>query len=176
MVMRQSGPTFDQPLEMLEACHERIQAQLATLERLGPHLETNGCDAEAKSTAHAVLRYFDGAGAFHHEDEEQDLFPVLRVKAAALGRQDVLAAIEELAQEHETVDAQWQRMRERLQAVAAGEPRLAAEDVARFAWLYRRHMDREATAVLPFARHALDAAERATLGKRMAARRNVAPQ
>jgi len=174
--MKQAGPTFDQPLEMLEACHERIQTQLATLERLGPHLEANGCDAEAKSAAHGVLRYFDGPGAHHHQDEEQDLFPLLRVKAAALGRQDVAAAIEELAQEHETMDAQWKSLRERLQAVAVGEPRIAAEDVARFAWLYRRHMDREATAVLPFARHALDADERATLGKRMAARRNVAPQ
>jgi hemerythrin-like domain-containing protein len=176
MVMKQSGPSFEQPLEMLEACHERIQAQLATLERLGPHLEANGCDAEAKSAAHAVLRYFDTSGAFHHQDEDQDLFPLLRVKAGALGRQDVAEAIAELQQEHETMDAQWKHLRERLQAVVAGEPRMAAEDVARFVWLYRRHMDREATAVLPFARHALDASERATLGKRMAGRRNIAPQ
>jgi hemerythrin-like domain-containing protein len=100
----------------------------------------------------------------------------LRVKATALERQDVAAAIEELQQEHEAMDAQWKLLRERLQAVAAGEPRIAVEDIARFVWLYRRHMDREATAVLPFARHALDASERATLGKRMAARRHVAPQ
>jgi pyridoxamine 5'-phosphate oxidase len=171
-----TGPTFEQPLEMLEACHERIQSQLATLERLGPHLETKGCDAEAKSAAQAVLRYFDTAGVFHHEDEDHDLFPVLRVKAEAQERRDVAAAIDELVEEHETMHAQWQRLREQLQAVAGGDPRIAVEDVARFAWLYRRHMDREATAVLPFARHALDAAERATLGKRMAARRNVAPQ
>jgi pyridoxamine 5'-phosphate oxidase len=174
--MKQTGPTFDQPLELLEACHERIQAQLATLERLAPHLETKGCDAEAKSAAQAVLRYFDTAGALHHQDEDHDLFPVLRVKAAAVGRHDVAAAIEELQQEHEAMEAQWKRLREQLQAVASGEPRIAVEDIARFAWLYRRHMDREATAVLPFARHALDASERATLGKRMAARRNVAPQ
>jgi pyridoxamine 5'-phosphate oxidase len=171
-----TGPTFEQPLEMLEACHERIQAQLATLERLGPHLETQGCDAEAKSAAQAVLRYFDTAGVFHHEDEDHDLFPVLRVKAEAQERRDVVEAIDELVEEHKTMNAQWRRLREQLQAVGGGDPRIAVEDVARFAWLYRRHMDREATAVLPFARHALDAAERATLGKRMAARRNVAPQ
>ena len=74
------------------------------------------------------------------------------------------------------MDAQWKRLRERLLAVAAGEPRLGAEDVNRFAWLYRRHMDREATAVLPFARNALDGEERAALGRKMAARRNLAPQ
>lgn len=176
MPFSKPGPSFDEPLEMLEACHERIEAQLRTLERLAPHLETKGCDAEARSAAQAVLRYFDTSGAFHHQDEDHDLFPVLRVKAAAAGRTDVAAALEELQQEHQSMDAQWKRLRERLQAIAAGEPRLDAEGVARFAWLYRRHMDREATAVLPFARGALDGEERATLGKRMAARRTSAPQ
>jgi hemerythrin-like domain-containing protein len=176
MAIKHPGPGWDEPLEMLEACHERIQAQLSTLERLGPHLETKGCDAEARSGAQAVLRYFDTSGAWHHQDEDHDLFPVLRVKAAALGRPDVMAAIEELQLEHETMDAQWKRLRERLMAIAGGEPRLDVEDVARFAWLYRRHMDREATAVLPFARQALDSSERAALGKRMAARRNIAPR
>src|SRR2546425_659439 len=166
MASKQPGPGFDQPLEMLEACHERIQAQLGTLERLAPHLETKGCDAEAKSAAQAVLRYFDTSGAMHHQDEDQDLFPVLRTRAAAQARADITTAIDELVREHETMDAQWKRLRERLLAIVAGEPRLDVEEVARFAWLYRRHMDREATAVLPFARQALDPATRAELGKR----------
>ena len=176
MVLRQPGPGFDEPLDMLEACHERIQAQLATLERLGPHLETHGCDAEARTAAQAVLRYFDTAGALHHQDEDQDLFPLLRLKAAAGGRQDVTQAIDELGEEHQSMDAQWKRLRERLLAIVDGTPRLDSENVARFVWLYRRHMDREATAVLPFARHVLDPAERGALGRKMAARRNVAPQ
>jgi pyridoxamine 5'-phosphate oxidase len=176
MATKQPGPGFDEPLEMLEACHERIQSQLATLERLGPHLETKGCDAEAKSAAQAVLRYFDTSGAFHHQDEDQDLFPTLRARAAGQNRADVTAALEELEREHEAMDAQWKRLRERLKAIAGGEPRLDSEAVARFIWLYRRHMDREATTVLPFARQVLDAAQRTELGKRMAARRNIAPR
>jgi pyridoxamine 5'-phosphate oxidase len=173
MVIKQPGPGWDEPLEMLEACHERIHSQLGTLERLAPHLETKGCDAEAKSAAQAVLRYFDTSGAMHHQDEDQDLFPVLRTRAAAQARPDITTAIDELMREHETMDAQWKRLRERLHAIVAGAPRLDLEEVARFAWLYRRHMDREATAVLPFARQALDQATRAELGKRMAARRNI---
>jgi len=171
--MKQPGPSWDEPLEMLEACHERMHAQLATLERLAPHLETKGCDAEAKSAAQAVLRYFDTSGAMHHQDEDQDLFPLLRARAAEQARADVAAAIDELVREHETMDAQWKRLRERLLDIVAGEPRLDAEEVARFAWLYRRHMDRESTKVLPFARHTLDPATCAELGKRMAARRNT---
>ena len=172
-MLKRPGPSFDEPLDMLAACHERIEAQLATLERLAPHLETHGCDAEAKAAAQAVLRYFDTSGRLHHEDEDEDLFPLLRGRAAAAGRPEVAAAIEELEREHETMEGQWTRLRERLQAIAEGEARLAAEDVARFAWLYRRHMDREATAVLPFARQVLDAEQRAALGSRMAARRNA---
>ena len=176
MILRKPGPSFDEPLEMLAACHERIEAQLATLERLGPHLEKNGCDAEAKSAAQAVLRYFDTSGKLHHQDEDEDLFPLLRGRAGVAGRPEVAAAIDELEREHETMDGQWTRLRERLLAIAGGEARLDPEDVARFAWLYRRHMDREATAVLPFARETLDEAQRASLGERMAARRKSAPR
>jgi hemerythrin-like domain-containing protein len=161
---------------MLEACHERIQAQLLTLERLGPHLETQGCDAEAQAAARAVLRYFDTAGVMHHRDEDEDLFPLLRPKAARQERADVSAAIAELGREHETMEAQWKRLRTRLLAIVEGEPRLDAEEVTRFAWLYRRHMERESAAILPYANQVLDDGERMALGERMAARRNLAPK
>lgn len=164
MLMKKPGPSLGEPLEMLVACHERIEAQLYTLERMVPHLQTKGCDSEAQAAVQAVLRYFDTSGALHHQDEDEDLFPLLRVRAAAQGRREIAAAIDELEREHETMAGQWNRLRERLRAIAA---------VARFAWLYRRHMDREGAAVLPFARETLDEAQRTALGERMAARRKV---
>ena len=166
------APSFDQPLDMLAACHERIEEKLKVLEGLVPHLEKNGCDAEAKSAAHAVLRYFDTSGVWHHQDEDEDFFPLLRTRAAARGRAEIAAVVDELEREHETMDSQWRRLRERLLAITEGEPRLDREEVARFAWLYRRHMDREMAALHPFAREALEAAELAAMGERMAARRN----
>lgn len=156
---------------MLAACHERIEEQLCALELMVEHLASKGCDAEARASAQAVLRYFDTAGAVHHQDEDEDLFPLLRSRAAAQGRREIAAAIEELEREHETMAGQWERLRNRLAGIAAGQARLDAEGVARFAWLYRRHMDRESAAVLPFARAALGAGERAALRDRMAARR-----
>jgi hemerythrin-like domain-containing protein len=157
---------------MLAACHERIEEKLVVLERLGPHLETKGCDAEAKSAAQSVLRYFDTSGVYHHQDEDEDLFPLLRLRAAAQRRAEIAAAVDELEREHETMDSQWRRLRQRLLAITEGEPRLDREEVTRFAWLYRRHMDREGAALLPFAREALEAGEREALGERMQARRN----
>jgi hemerythrin-like domain-containing protein len=174
-LLKAPAPSFDEPLEMLAACHERIEAQLGTLERLGPHLAQRGCDAEARAAAQAVLRYFDTAGMLHHEDEDRDLFPLLRRRAAAQGRAAIAAAVEELEREHGTIESQWHRLRRRLLAIGEGEARLDPEEIARFAWLQRRHIDRESSALLPFAREALNLSERAELGRRMAARRGVAP-
>lgn len=170
-LLKGPGPSFDEPLEMLAACHQRIEAQLGTLERLVPHLAKRGCDAEARSAARAVLRYFDTAGMLHHQDEDRDLFPLLRARAAAQGRVGIAAAVEELEREHGTIESQWHGLRHRLQAVGTGGTELDREEVARFAWLQRRHIGRETSALLPFAREALDISERAELGKRMVARR-----
>ncbi|HET8691806.1 MAG TPA: hemerythrin domain-containing protein [Steroidobacteraceae bacterium] len=173
-ILKAPAPSFDEPLEMLAACHERIEAQLGTLERLVRHLPRRGCDADARAAAAAVLRYFDTAGMLHHQDEDRDLFPLLRARAAARGRAGIAAATEELEREHATIESQWRRLRRRLLAIGEGEGRLDPEEVARFAWLQRRHIDRETAALLPFAREALEASDRADLGMRMAARRTAA--
>ena len=171
---KKPAPSFDEPLEMLAACHERIEHTLATLERLARHLNSAGNDAEARAAAQAVLRYFDTSGALHHQDEDDDLFPLLRERAGELGRSEISAVIEELEREHHTMQAQWQRLRESLVRVNGGGSSIDPEDVTRFAWLYRRHMEREGAAVMPFARETLRDDERAALGRRMAGRRSKA--
>lgn len=169
------APGFDEPLELLEACHGRIEMQLAMLERLVAHVAQHGGDLEAREAARFIMRYFDTAGVQHHRDEDGDLFPLLRDKAAELGRPEVSAVINELESDHQTLDLQWSRLRARLDALARNaEALLAPADIAGFAWLNRRHMEKEAALVLPFAKEALDAAERAALGERMAARRKGA--
>jgi hemerythrin-like domain-containing protein len=169
------APAFDEPLEMLAACHERIEAQLCTLEKLVEHLAAHGADRAASEAATQVMRYFDTAGANHHRDEDEDMFPLLRTLAAEQGRPEVSAVINGLEEDHATMESQWSRVRQRLDAIAAQrEARLGSEDVAGFAWLYRRHMEKESALVLPFARAVLGEAERAVLGRRMAARRRIA--
>lgn len=170
------APGFDEPLEMLEACHGRIEAQLATLEKLAAHLARFGCDAQAREAAQRVMRYFDTAGANHHQDEDDDLFPVLRAAAAERGSDALAGKLYELEMEHESMDAFYARLRRQLQAVQSGArgAGLDAGDVERFAWVYRKHMALESEFVLPFAREALSQAERARLGASMAARRGAA--
>ena len=168
------APGFDEPLEMLHACHGRIQDQLATLEKLVPHLARAGCDVPAREAARAVLRYFDLAGAQHHQDEEEDLFPLLRRYAGERGRDDVRAALDELAREHRSMEEIYETIRRRLDDVAeARSARLDIEEVAHFAWVYRRHIMREEAMAFGFAAEALTQGERATLGARMAQRRGA---
>jgi hemerythrin-like domain-containing protein len=163
------------PLGELASCHERIDAHFAILEHLARQLKVRGCDPGARWAARTVLEFFDSAGELHHQDEDQDLFPLLRRLAARHGRREIAAAIDELEREHETMHSQWRRLRARLQAIVDGEGALDADEVARFIWLYRRHMEREGAAVLPFAREALDERQRSALGERMAARRVPPP-
>jgi hemerythrin-like domain-containing protein len=159
------------PLAGLESCHERIEARLATLEKLAAYLTARHPDGIAKVIARDVVRYFDGEGARHHADEDGDLFPLLRGRAGALGRSEIAAVIDELEREHGVMERQWQRLREKLEAVAAGGSAALDEDeITRFAWIYRRHIERESQFVVPFAREALTPEERAELAARMSAR------
>jgi hemerythrin-like domain-containing protein len=169
------GPNYEHPLEVLEACHARIEAHLATLERLVIHLGARGADAEAREAARFIMRFFDTTAEEHHGDEDGDLFPRLRERAAERGRPEIAAVIDELERDHDTMRLQWSRLRERLDALSrGGEAALIDEDIVSFCWLYRKHLERETAAILPFAREALDALERSALGERMAARRRHA--
>lgn len=169
------SPGFDEPLERLEACHGRIETQLAMLERLVAHMAQHGCDTEAREAARFIMRYFDTAGIQHHRDEDEDLFPLLRRKAGELDRPEVSAVINELESDHQTMDLQWSRLRARLDALMHDpDVLLVPDDIAGFAWLNRRHMEKEAALVLPFAKEVLDGEERAAFGERMAARRKSA--
>ena len=63
-----AGVGFEQPFEMLTACHERVHRMLRLLGKLREHLATRGHDEQAAQAARDVMRYFDQAAPLHHED------------------------------------------------------------------------------------------------------------
>lgn len=167
MKFPQPAPSFDEPLEMLEACHERIASQLATLERLVPYVAAHGADPAARDAARAVMRYFDTAGVNHHLDEEEDLFPALRASKACDP-----ALLELLLGEHRDMLRAYEGLRRRLLEIGEGNgASLDKAEVDAFAAAYRRHIEREEAQLLPAAREALDAPVRRALGLSMGARR-----
>ncbi len=165
---------FEVPLEMLAACHLRVQSQNQTLQRLVPHLAAHGADVQAREAAIAVMRYFDTAAQHHHEDEELDLFPALLEAMAgsdAVCLRELTAA---LVADHRALEAGWRRLRRVLEQVAAGTAAtLAADEVQAFVGLYDRHIAREEAELLPMAARLLDDATLDRIGLAMRSRRGA---
>lgn len=175
-----TGPSvgFDQPLEMLAACHARMERSLALLERLGRHLHERGGDGQARSAAADVLRYFDIAAPLHHEDEERHVFPLV---LGACADAALLDAVRALQRDHVAMRDRWAALRGPLLALAADDAAAfdaaARADAVAFIALYERHAALEETLVFPFAAARLDVAALAPIGAEMAARRGApAPQ
>jgi hemerythrin-like domain-containing protein len=167
------------PLEMLAACHIRIQRQCATLRRLAAHLAEHGADEQARSAAAGVLRYFDTAAPQHHADEEQNLFPALIESMAGSDPVCLKGMTQGLRDEHRELETAWARLRPRLQAIAAAAPagdgKSMTADVEAFTALYERHIRFEEDELLPMAARLLSDEELARIGRAMRERRGIPP-
>lgn len=162
-----AGPAvgFDQPFEMLAACHERVRRSLDLLLRLQAHVAAHGADAQAQDAARDVLRYFDLAGPKHHEDEERHVLP--RLRAAGQG-----ALAERLAADHAEMTRQWAALRPALSAIAQAAPGpLDSSACDAYAALYAAHMVAEEGEAFPQAAEGLAPQALAAMGEEMAARR-----
>lgn len=165
---------FEVPLEMLAACHQRVQGQNATLLRLLPHLASHGADRPAREAAAAVMRYFDSAARHHHEDEEIDLFPALLESMAGSDAVCLRELIAGLCADHRALEARWRTLRSALEQVTLGATAtLSADDVQGFVGLYERHIAREETELLPMAGRLLADSELDRIGLAMRVRRGL---
>jgi len=165
---------FEAPYEMLAACHERVQRSLDLLGRLVDYIGNQGHDAQTRSAAADVLRYFDLAAPLHHQDEEQHVFPLL----LAQGDVALRATVQRLQADHRQMEALWAGVREALlrwrepgcqETVAAD----TMEAITRFRDLYAGHIEAEEGLVFPAARAAMSAAALSAMGAEMQARRRA---
>lgn len=166
------APSLDEPLEILEACHDRICKQLNTLNRLYEHLATHGADEQAQQAAHSILHYFETAGINHHTDEEVDLFPKLREHAHRVQTPGVIKLIEELLAEHVKMAEAVAAIRPELLAISKGSSQLLSLDkVTCITERYLTHIDKENGQLLPIAHSLLTTAEINELSIAMTERR-----
>lgn len=173
---RTPGAGFDQPLDLWQACHERVLRMCTLLQRLQEHLATRGVDGDAKITAVSVLRYFDEAAPRHHEDEELDLFPGLlaHLKPGLERDEGLRRALELLRQDHRDMDGLWRILRVPLAEIAAGRQAVLDDAViGLFVSRYRSHCEVEDTVLAPALRRLLTEREITALTRSMAARRGV---
>ena len=175
--LHDAAPGFDQPIAVLKHCHDRIRKQLATMQKLLDHLPQHGADEQARQAAAAVIRYFDKAAHLHHEDEEQDLLPMLRQVAQGEDAVTLSALAPGIIDDHDKMDALWQRLHEQLRPIADGTgAALSAPDVREFTERYSSHMEREEGHIAPMAKRLFSAGQMAQLGAAMQARRGIAPE
>ncbi|CDQ09625.1 Hemerythrin HHE cation binding domain protein [Acidithiobacillus ferrivorans] len=168
-LLGEPAPTFDDPIGLLRACHERILGHCLTLERLAEHLTQCGADNEARHAATRIRRYFLLAAPQHHADEEEDLFPWLlqQPEFPAVLR----TSVKNLAAQHRQLEEQWQRLDQDLAVVEAG--RMHALGLEPFIGMNRAHVTMENEEIFPIAEGMLDTGKRASIGATMARRRQA---
>ena len=165
---------FEQPFEMLEACHERVQRTLGLLERLRAHVARHGADAQAQQAARDVMRYFDMAAPQHHRDEELHVFPAL----VAHGDPALLKLVERLRRDHLRMEAHWRKVRAVLDRLARTESQVItpadAAQIDAFTRLYEGHVEAEEQLAYPAAAALLDDGARDAMGAEKRRRRGAA--
>jgi hemerythrin-like domain-containing protein len=160
-------PDFDDPLGVLRACHQRMLAQCDTLEKLPAHIAANGVDDEARGAISRIVTYFNTSAAHHHQDEEQDLFPLLNRQSLKLAD-----LVFRLKQDHEKLDRLWQQLLPDLKKPGAlAESPDFGKHVSAFCTGYRAHIETEEKQLLDMARHILSDKQLQEMGRSMARRR-----
>lgn len=157
-----------EPLEFLFAEHYRHRQMCRALEQLAEHPVF-----DARATAE-VEAFIGRDLAFHVQDEEHDLFPMLRRRCAP--EDEIDAVFEVLSAEHAADERLAAEAREVLKkAMVRGVPAASIEGGAlalqHLAEQERRHLALENAVVMPIARLRLTAADKQALARALAARR-----
>jgi hemerythrin-like domain-containing protein len=164
--------SFEEPFDMLSACHQRVLHMIDLLERLGEHLDQIGADASARQAARDLMRFFDLAAVHHHNDEELHIVPRLR----RLGN-DALA--QRILNEHRALARDWDQIRSGLSKLSmhADELReglsVRRSNWQRFAADYRAHMALEEREIFPAIRATLGTEALKEIGGEMSRRRGA---
>lgn len=164
---------FDQPFELLSACHDRVRRTLFLLVRLQGHVNNHGVDDQAGKAAADILRYFNVAAPAHHEDEERHVVPALQESEDPALR----AAANRILIDHARIRSAWSDLAPFLQQVEAGhrpDRQHFVQAVDRFVRVHEDHLELEDNVAFPGAKahhegsgHAAVAA----IGQEMAQRR-----
>ncbi len=174
MLFGRPAASFDDPLGMLAACHERVRKNVETLGRITTHVSLLGVDKEASTAAAAVHKYFSTAAHQHHLDEELDVFPCVRRRVNDAERAELLSIMEQIEQEHEVIEGLWAQMEPALLAVSEGQQaEIPADVVDEFVTKMRAHLDVEERQLLPRAHAFIQADDLPEIGKNMALRRGL---
>ena len=163
------APVADKPIEHLVACHDRILARLATLERLGPNFESQ--PESALKALDNCVRFFDVSGRLHTEDEEQSVFPRMRPRLSP----ESLAYLDSLEGQHREKEQVYADLKslagEMRQGITTDRVERYRALVGRLCELYRSHIASENDILVRLGRENLTEQELEQIHAEMRARR-----
>jgi iron-sulfur cluster repair protein YtfE (RIC family) len=163
--------TLDRPLDHLVACHRRIEDKLCVLERASAHMEVR--TEEALHACHSAFTFLDTGGVLHTEDEEESVFPRIRLHATGEER----AYLDGLEAQHREVEACFTRLKSLTKQLerdpfSAPAREAFAQGVAKLASLYRAHIASESEVLTAIGRERLDEVALAEIAFEMRLRRS----
>ncbi|OOF86236.1 hemerythrin domain-containing protein [Rodentibacter ratti] len=110
----QQFASWNEPIEMLYACHSKVKRFCHQLSILPSYLEKNGVNQAVLNDVKIILQYFNCAAPLHHDDEEKDFFPALMRKAP-----EIQSQVEELERQHIDLHKNWFELSKQLEELIA---------------------------------------------------------
>lgn len=160
--------TWDEPIEMLYACHGKVKNFCRQLQLLPDYLDKNGVNQAVKNDVQQILNYFNQSAPLHHDDEEKDFFPAL-IKQRPEAQTDV----DLLEAQHIELHRNWDELSAQLVALLNGEiQHIDRELIKRFVAGYDQHIAIEEP-LFELGREHLSQEELNSIGQIMADRRRV---
>lgn len=164
----QKFASWNEPIEMLYACHGKVKRFCRQLTILPDYLAKNGCNQAVKNDVQQILNYFNQSAPLHHDDEEKDFFPLL-VKYVPESQKD----INELERQHITLHDSWTKLSEQLQALLKDErENIDVALINHFVSGYDKHIALEEP-LFELGKQHLSESELRQIGEIMSARRRV---
>lgn len=164
----QQFATWNEPIEMLYACHSKVKRFCRQLSILPDYLEKHGYTQAVLNDVEQILSYFNRAAPLHHDDEELDFFPQL-VKVAPQAQ----STIDELEQQHKNLHKNWNALSAQLEELISEQRQNIDEYlIERFIQGYERHITLEEP-LFEMGREFLADDVLSEMGKNMSIRRQV---
>lgn len=158
---------LENPINDFSGCHKGMLAEFAKLKALPQQLQQADTAEAARNTAEALRRFFINVVKPHHDDEEFELFHVVRESLKKHPESAMLAVgyIGMLVEEHRHLEKSWARIDKTLKQIANGKPtELDLDKLTQFAADYIAHAEFEETYFLPLADKLLSQGDKAKLG------------
>jgi hemerythrin-like domain-containing protein len=143
--------------ESLDRTHRAAMEMLQAFDRLLEHLDDQGLDGLAQSSAQEIMSFVEGPGRTHHAEEEQHVFPGLLNSSDI----DLVQHVRRLQQDHGWIEEDWRELAPQIEAIAKGYnwydlPMLRAA-LPIFTALYQDHIALEESLIYPAAKRQLQA-------------------